>query len=207
MSQKSAPSVSQVLDETQQTAGQAVAGVQQKVGEVVEGAKQQTTSLLESRKEQVADTLYTVAHVLRQSGQQLREQEQAPVAGIADQAAQQAERGSGYLKQRNVSELLNETEQLGRTHPLAFTGGALILGMLGVRFLRSSRRAEEETAAPLQLPPASPSSSYPTGSVVEDGQDEADSMHVPSATGPTSYEPGSLDADAVLPLDTAAVEE
>jgi len=204
MSQKSPPPrVSQVLDQTQQAAGHVAAGAQQKVGEVVDGAKQQTTSLLESQKEQAADTLYTLAHALRQTGQQLREQEQAPVAGLADRAAQQAERGSGYLRHHNVSALVNETELLGRTHPLAFTGGALVLGLLGMRFLKSARHAEEPPA-PLQLPPASFSSSASTAAPLTSDQE---GMDAPYGRGASASASGASEGDAVVPRDSVVIEE
>ncbi len=138
------------------TAGQVAAQAGDKVGQAVDKAKEQTTSRLEDGREQVAESLYTTAHVLRQAGQQLREKEQAPIATLADRTAQQAERGSGYLRKRDVPGLLDDTEHLGRTHPLLFTGGALALGLLGVRFLRSSRRSPQATTAPLQLPAPPP---------------------------------------------------
>jgi len=135
-------------------AGQVVDQAQDKAGQLVDGAKQQAASRLAGQKDQAADTLYTVAHVLRQAGQQLREQDQGPVATLADRAAQQAEHGSGYLRGRDIPQLLDETEQLGRTHPVLFASGALALGLLGVRFLRSSRRTPQASPdAPLQLPP------------------------------------------------------
>jgi len=139
-------------------AGQVAAQAGEKMGQAVDRAKEQTTSRLEDQRERVAESLYTTAHVLRQAGQQLREQDQPPIATLADRTAQQAERGSGYLRGRDVPGLLADTEQLGRTHPVLFTGGALALGLLGVRFLKSSRRPQPQqaTTAPLQLPPPTP---------------------------------------------------
>ncbi len=139
-------------------AGQVAAQAGEKMGQAVDRAKEQTTSRLEDQRERVAESLYTTAHVLRQAGQQLREQDQPPIATLADRTAQQAERGSGYLRGRDVPGLLDDTEQLGRTHPVLFASGALALGLLGVRFLKSSRRPQPQqaTTAPLQLPPPTP---------------------------------------------------
>ena len=134
------PPASQVIDQTQQTAGQVVDQAQEKVGQVVDQAKQQTTSLLAARKDQAADTLYTVAHALRQTGQQLRAQEQAPVAGLADQVATRVESVSGYLQGRDVRQLVDDTEDFARQRPAVVVGGALALGVLAARFLKSSRR-------------------------------------------------------------------
>jgi len=85
-----------------EAAGQVAAQAGDKMGQAVDLAKQQTTSRLEDQRERVAASLYTTAHVLRQAGQHLREQEQTPIATLADRTAQQAERGSGYLRKRDV---------------------------------------------------------------------------------------------------------
>jgi len=153
----------QGLESLHDKAGQVVDQAQDKAGYLVDGAKQQAASRLAGQKDQAADTLYTVAHVLRQAGQQLREQDQAPVGTLADRAAQQAERGSGYLRGRDIPQLLDETEQLGRTHPVLFASGALALGLLGVRFLRSSRRTPQPTpdASPQLPPPTTPARRTP----------------------------------------------
>lgn len=146
------PTASQVIDQTQQTAGQVVDDAQEKVGQVVDQAKQQTTSLLASRKDQAADTLSTVAHALRQTGQQLREQEQAPVAGLADQVATRVDSVSGYLHGRDVRQIVDDTEAFARQRPAVFVGGALALGVVAARFLKSSKR--KATTPPGQTIPA-----------------------------------------------------
>ncbi len=153
MSQTSPPpTASHMIDQTQQTAGQVVDQAQEKVGQVVDQAKQQTTSLLASRKDQAADTLFTVAHALRQTGQQLREQEQAPVAGLADQVATRVESVSGYLHGRDVRQIVEDTEDFARQRSAVFVGGALALGVLAARFLKSSKR--KATTPPGQTIPA-----------------------------------------------------
>jgi len=50
------------------TAGQVAAQAGDKVGQAVDKAKEQTTSRLEDGREQVAESLYTTAHALRQTG-------------------------------------------------------------------------------------------------------------------------------------------
>ncbi len=151
-SPRTQPTAGQVVDQAQQTAGQVVDQAQEKVGQVVDQAKQQTTSLLASRKDQAADTLATVAHALRQTGQQLREQDQAPIAGVADQVATRVESVSGYLHARDVRQIVNETEDFARQRPAVFVSGALTLGVLAARFLKSSKR--KATTPPGQTIPA-----------------------------------------------------
>ncbi len=137
----------QVKDQLQEKASHVVDQTQEKAGQLVEAAKQQTASRLEAQKEQAADSLYKAAHALRQTAEGLRDQQEGTMATLAERVAQQAERGSGYLHTRDLPQLLQETEQFGRTRPLLFAGGALTLGLLGVRFLKSSRRAQQAPVA------------------------------------------------------------
>ncbi len=139
------PKVGEIVDQAQATAGQVVDQAQEKVGQVVDQARQQTTSLLTAQKDQAADTLYTVAHALRQTGQQLREQDKAPIAGYADQAATEVERISGYLHGRDVRQIVDDTEGFARQRSAVFVGGALVLGLVAARFLKSSKRNAAST--------------------------------------------------------------
>jgi NADH dehydrogenase/NADH:ubiquinone oxidoreductase subunit G len=137
---------SQVKESMTETATTMASQAGEKVEQAVDMAKQETASRLEAERERVAESLYTTAHALRKAGQQLREQEQGSIATVADRIAQRAENASGYLRSRDLPRLIDDTEQLGRTHPMLFAGGALGLGLLGVRFLKSSRK--QQTATP-----------------------------------------------------------
>ncbi len=82
-----AEKVGQVADQAGEKMGQVADQAGEKMGQAVDQAKQQTTSRLEDGREQVADSLYTTAHALRQTGQQLREQDQGTIATLADRTA------------------------------------------------------------------------------------------------------------------------
>ncbi len=75
---------------------------------------------------------------LRETAQQLRKQGQGPVAGYADQASDQVERFSGYLRETSVDEITDEVRGFARSRPGLFLGSAALLGFLGTRFLKSS---------------------------------------------------------------------
>ncbi len=190
--------VSQEHKPLAETAGHMAEQAGEKMGQAVDKAKEQTTSRLEDGREQVAESLYTTAHALRQTGQQLREQDQGAIATLADRTAQQAERGSGYLRGRDVPSLLDDTEQFGRTHPVLFTGGALALGLLGVRFLKSSRRPQQQETSPqpklrLPAPPTVPIA--PPPAVVA-----GDTVATPTPPrGPAGPAPVRVSDDAPIP--------
>jgi hypothetical protein len=68
----------------------------------------------------------------------LREQDQDPIGQYADRAAEQVERFSGFLRERDADQLIGEAENLARRQPAVFLGGAFALGVLGARFLKAS---------------------------------------------------------------------
>jgi len=119
--------VSEVMDQAHSTARQ-----------VSEQAKQGATSRLESQKERAVDSLVTVAQALRQTGQHLREQDQATVGTYVEKAADQVEGLTNHLRGNDVPQLLSETQAFARRRPALFLGAALALGFAGARFLMSS---------------------------------------------------------------------
>jgi len=111
---------------------------QQKAGELMGQARSQVTSQLESQKERVSGTLCNVAEAMRHTSEQLRQQNQEPVAQIAERAADTVDRITGYLNERDVRQILNSVESYAREQPAVFIGGAFALGLLMARFFKSS---------------------------------------------------------------------
>ena len=127
-----------VLDQAQQKAGEVVEQVQEKAGLVAGQVRQQATTQLDQGRVQAGNTLEAVTAAIRQTGQQLREQDQGAIAQYADRAADQVERVYGYLGNRNVNEIINDVERLARREPALFLGAAFAVGLLAARFLKSS---------------------------------------------------------------------
>ena len=55
-----------------------------------------------------------------------------------DDAAGQVEEFARTLQDRSVGELLQEAQRYARREPALFLGGAMVLGLFGARFLKSS---------------------------------------------------------------------
>lgn len=157
----SAASATATQDRTQ-TAGQsgkqstaqgagAVEQTKQKAQELAGQAQQKATQTVESGlakgKSQAAETLNTVAESLAVSGQQLRQRNRQDIGRFVDQAADRVQRVSNYLSKTDVSEIVDKTEEFARRRPALFLGGTFVLGLLGARFLKSSRRQQEQRAA------------------------------------------------------------
>jgi len=136
------------------TAGQAKEQVQQKATDVKEQVQQtaanvkeqvatQATDKLSSQKEAASGSLNTVAHAFRQTGEQLRDNDQAGIADYVDRAAGQFEHFAGYLSKRDIRGLAQDAEQFARREPALFLGGAFTLGIFAARFLKSSAQAPQ----------------------------------------------------------------
>jgi hypothetical protein len=133
-------------DKARQKAGEVMDQAQDKVGEVADKVKEQASSQISSQKDRAAEGLGNVADAIRQTGEQLRKNEQAaPVAQYTDQLAQGVEMVSNYLRSRSIPDIFNEVERFARREPALFLGGALTLGLLGGRFLRSSSTSSNQS--------------------------------------------------------------
>jgi hypothetical protein len=102
---------------------------------VREGANTQ----LSTQKNRATDGIGSVAQAVRQTTQHLRAQQHDTIARYVDQAADQLERVSERLRQKDVGELLQDAQQFARRQPAVFIGSAFAIGLLGARFLKSSR--------------------------------------------------------------------
>ena len=114
-------------------------------------AQQKTKSALADKKEQAIGELGNIAQALRQTGAQLQKQDQKAVAQYTEKAAQQIDRVSGYLSNRDIDQLIEEGEGLARRNPELFLGVTFGLGLLAARFIKSSRQRRSVESGNRQL--------------------------------------------------------
>jgi hypothetical protein len=93
---------------------------------------------IDAQKDRATDSLNTVAQAVRQSTQQLRDQQHDTLAQYVEQAAGQLERFAGSLKNKSVNDLFTDAQDLARRRPAVFIGSAFALGLFGARFIKSS---------------------------------------------------------------------
>lgn len=92
----------------------------------------------EAQKDHVADRVGSIADTLRETSGKLRKQEESAVAGLTDGAADQLDRVSRALREKDIGTMFGEASDLARSHPAIFLGGAVALGFIAGRFLRAS---------------------------------------------------------------------
>lgn len=158
------------LEKAKNLAQEKTATVREKAEEIADDAKSkmnqashQAKSTVSDQKEQAASQLHGVAQALRQTSDELREQDQGMFASFSNQAADQADRLSGYLQERDMGDLVRDAEDFARRQPELFIGGAFTLGLLAARFLKSS---SPDSHAYRTSPPATNLASRARGTAV-----------------------------------------
>jgi hypothetical protein len=119
------------------------AGAQERRGGIVDRVKETATAQLTNQKDRGIDALGRVADAVRSSTQKLREERHDTIAGYVDQAADQIDNWSRRLREKDVNELITDVQGLARRQPAVFIGSAFALGLVGARFLKSSRQQSE----------------------------------------------------------------
>src|SRR4051812_21650619 len=103
-------------------------------------ARERAGSSLGESKSQLADQIGGVAEALRRTTENLRSEDQARIAGLTDTLARQVDQVSNYLRSKDARAMRNDLENIARRQPAVMIGGALVLGLIGARFLKSSER-------------------------------------------------------------------
>jgi hypothetical protein len=103
-------------------------------------ARERATSSLGESKNQFADQFGTMADALRRTTEHLRSEDQQRIAGLTDTVARQVEQVADYLRNKDARAMRQDLENLARRQPALMIGGALVLGLIGARFLKSSER-------------------------------------------------------------------
>lgn len=104
-------------------------------------ARDRATSSLSDSRHEAADRIGGIAGAFRSTSQHLRSENQPGVANLTDSLAEQVERLSSYLRDRDLRSVREDLENLARRQPAIALGAALALGLLGARFLKSSERS------------------------------------------------------------------
>jgi hypothetical protein len=103
-------------------------------------ARDRASSSLGESKSQFAEQFGTIADALRRTTEHLRSEDQQRIAGLTDTVARQVEQVADYLRNKDARAMRQDLENLARRQPALMIGGALLLGLIGARFFKSSER-------------------------------------------------------------------
>ena len=114
---------------------------------IVNTVKDRATAQLSTQKGRATEGLDVLASAVRQTTQQLRSDQHDTIAEYVDRAAEQLEKFSASIRNKDVNDLMRDATQFARRQPALFIGGSFVVGMLAARFLKSSRQDGMESAA------------------------------------------------------------
>ena len=130
-----------LYDQAKSTAGQAY-GV----------ATKRASEVLDEKKEVLTGGLTSVADSIKQFGETLNKtEEKNPITETAAKytngLAEQIESVSNYFERKDVKDMIADVETFARKYPAYFIGGAVAVGFLAARFLKSSQPKQLAKAA------------------------------------------------------------
>jgi hypothetical protein len=164
----------------------------QAVTNIASRAGEEVTSRIDDQKERAADGLGTLAHAIRQTGQQLGNEGDGARQYVQymDAVARRVEQAAEYLRTQRVGDMLGQVENFARRQPAVFIGSAFALGIIGARFLKTSSTSAPARASGTRAMP--PSTAETGGATERRGPDRAVGGRNRTASGPATGVPAAV---------------
>jgi hypothetical protein len=105
---------------------------------LIDQVRDRASAQLTTQKNRATEGLGSLAQLARDSTQSLRDNQHDAAAAYVSRAAEKIEGVSARLRELEVGDLFREAEQFARRRPAVFMGAAFAIGIVAVRFLRSS---------------------------------------------------------------------
>lgn len=128
------------------SATEAVEQVQDTVAGLGDQVKQQASNQLSSRLETAANGIDMAVKLLRTAGDQVRDQNKSGVADSVVGVADRLEGWSASLREQDVDKLMQEAREVAQRQPALFMSGAVALGFLGARLLKSPSKQQDQSS-------------------------------------------------------------
>ncbi len=136
-----------VKKQAKQKASQFAEQAKSAAGEVAQDAAAAATQQADAAKSSVADEVSGVASALRTAAEEMRTG--SPQERTFGQIAEGLADASDALREKDLSEMVQDLSTFARKNPLVFLGGAALIGFAATRFAKASRdRTTELSAAP-----------------------------------------------------------
>lgn len=107
-------------------------------GEMMDQARDQIKSSVVTQKDRAAETIGSVTEALRTMADTMNQQQHGMIGQCTSSAAELMDGVNGYLRERDVDEIVHDVEGYARRNPAVFLGTAFALGFMAARFLKSS---------------------------------------------------------------------
>jgi hypothetical protein len=101
-------------------------------------ARERAGSKFSEGRIQAAEQVRGIGGAFHRTGEQLRGEDQARFAEIADNLGRQVDRVADYLRESDGRTMARDIERLARRQPALVFAGAFAIGLVAARFLKSS---------------------------------------------------------------------
>lgn len=137
--------VTQVKEQAKNLAAEAKHEVSGMAGQ----AREHVQHLVGERKDRAADQIGSFAGSLRDAARKLEDGDGGATAlgRYATTAADQVDRLSQYMRDRDLNAFVRDAETFARRHPDVFLGGTFIAGLILARFFKASERRHQDDLA------------------------------------------------------------
>jgi ElaB/YqjD/DUF883 family membrane-anchored ribosome-binding protein len=137
-----------LVGQTSAQVQEAASTAQERAVQLKKQGKSKLGETLDQRTNAAGVQARKMAQALRQSGEQLSNEENAQqAAGLAEGAAERIERLGGYLERTSGAELVRDVEDFARRRPWMIAGIGLVAGLAASRFLKASSERRYDGSA------------------------------------------------------------
>ena len=125
---------------SQSPQGSTKQNVEEKANQVTKQVADKAQSSFENARGKVSEQFTAVARAIESAADTLEQNDQSGLSQKVQQYVQKAENASRYLQNKSPRELKDDLDRFARKSPAWFFGGAVLLGLLAARFLKSSEQ-------------------------------------------------------------------
>jgi hypothetical protein len=95
------------------------------------------------QKNRAAEHIGNYGAAVKRAAEQLRSEHDDVLAGYADTVGNALDRAAGFLRNREVRDLVGEVESYVRRHPELILGGLFVAGIAAARFVKAASPGED----------------------------------------------------------------
>ncbi len=111
---------------------------------IVDRVKERAAAELKTQRDRASAGIGTVVQAVRQSTQQLRDENHDQLAHYVNEAADRIDLLARQLRTMQINDVLTDAQRLARRQPAIFVGSAFVVGLLGARFFKSSSGGSQQ---------------------------------------------------------------
>lgn len=132
-----------VKDTATATAQEVADRVKEQAKQTGNTIKEQSRGFLNEQKKRVGAEIQTYSAAAREAAERLQHESDTNLAQYVSTAADRLDRLGSRIQERDVSQLVDDVEEIARRRPEVFFGGMFVVGLAVARFLKASKQRRQ----------------------------------------------------------------